>query len=317
MKLFLLLVSTVCFLTNYSQQVYEIKDQVNLVPEGIAIDPRNGTIYISSIAQKKIIQVKKDKTSSDFISTGRYGFLEGLGMKVDTSRNLLWALSNSRNGNLFTSQVHAFDLATGENTHQFTLTDTIPRLFNDLLIEKNGNLFITDTYFSAVYLFNPVQNKLFVLVQDTMQLKWPNGIEYLDDDHLVLATYGKGLLKIHPGTKKIIPLIGYKEPMLAYGLDGLVMNGNHLYGVYNAGRGGYPSNAIVQYSLDEKKEKILSEKIIDRGNIVFADPTTAAKMGKKLFVIANSHLDQFNANKEKVEGIQKDLRPLTLVVYEL
>jgi hypothetical protein len=95
------------------------------------------------------------------------------------------------------------------------------------------------------------------------------------------------------------------------------MNGNKLYGVYNVGMGGYPSNTLVQYTLDDKKEKIVSEKIIDRGNPVFADPTTAVKLGKKLYLIANSHLDQYNANKEKVAGIEKDLKPLMLVVYEM
>ena len=57
--------------------------------------------------------------------------------------------------------------------------------------------------------------------------------------------------------------------------------------------------------------------MIDKGNPVFADPTTAAKLGKKLFVIANSHLDQYNANKEKVEGIEKEMKPLVVVVYEM
>ena len=317
MKFFFLLAAMLCYFTHSAQEVLEIKDQVSLIPEGIAINPGTGTIYISSISKNKIIQVNKDHRAKDFISAGQDGFQEGLGMKVDTVRNLLWALSNTRKGNQFTSQVHAFDLATGKNKHRFTLTDTIPRLFNDLLIDKSGHLLITDTYYSVVYLYKPEQNKLDILIQDTSQLKWPNGIEFLDEDHIVVATYGKGLLRIHLPGKKINLLTGYQDRQLAYGLDGLVINGNHLYGVYNAGRGGYPSNAIVQYSLDEKKEKIISEKIIDRGNPVFADPTTAAKSGKKLFVIANSHLDQYNANKEKVEGIEKDLKPLMLVVYEM
>jgi sugar lactone lactonase YvrE len=313
--LLLLLAALVCFNSINAQEAFEIREQVNLIPEGIAINPGNETIYISSIAQKKIIQIKKDKTSSDFISKGQDGFLEGLGMKVDTARNLLWALSNSRNEDLYTSQVHAFDLISGKNKHRYTLTDSTPHLFNDLVIDPSGNLLITDTYSSTVYSFHPLQKKLEVLIRDSVELKWPNGIEFLDSEHLVLATYGKGLLRIHLPTKSIRALEGYKGRLLAFGLDGLVMNEHHLYGVYNAGRGGYPSNAIVQYTLDEKNERIVSEKIIDKGNPAFADPTTAAKLGKKLYVIANSHLDQYNANKEKVDGIEMDLKPLRIVVY--
>ena len=90
-----------------------------------------------------------------------------------------------------------------------------------------------------------------------------------------------------------------------------------MYGVYNAGKGGYPSNAVIRYTLDEKRRRILSEEVIDKGNKAFADPTTAAKFGKKLYVIANSHLDQFNANKESVVGIENKLAPLKLMVYGL
>ena len=39
--------------------------------------------------------------------------------------------------------------------------------------------------------------------------------------------------------------------------------------------------------------------------------------GNKLYVIANSHLSQFNANKETVVGIEGALSPLKLVVYSL
>jgi sugar lactone lactonase YvrE len=301
----------------HAQQILTFQKQLNLIPEGIAIHPDNGTIYISSIAQKKIVTVMADGTSADFISEGQDGFLEGLGMKVDKKRSFLWALSNTRNGNEFTSQIHAFDLASGKTMHQFKISDTIPRLFNDLVIDKSGLLFITDSYHSAVYKYDPAPNKLEVFVNDTSKFKWPNGIEFLDENNLAVATYGNGIVRINLQSKEISTLTGYKDRSIAFGLDGLVVNGNHLYGVYNAGKGGYPSNAIMKYTLDEKRQKIIAETVIDKGNAAFADPTTAAKLGDKLYVIANSHLDQFNTNKETVVGIENTLAPLKLVVYEL
>ena len=56
---------------------------------------------------------------------------------------------------------------------------------------------------------------------------------------------------------------------------------------------------------------------MEKGNPAFADPTTAAAYRKKLYVIANSHLDQFNANRESVKGIEDRLTPLKLLVYPL
>jgi len=317
MKYLLLFASMLLSNLNYSQQVLSFENQLNLVPEGIAIHPDNGTIYISSIAQKKIISIKTDGTAKNFIAEGQDGFLEGLGMKVDTKRNFLWALSNFRKGNEFTSQIHAFDLTSGKKMHLFKITDTIPRLFNDLVIDRSGSLLITDTYHSSIYTYDPTNNKLDVLVNDTSKFKWPNGIEFLDENNIVVATYGAGIIRVDTRSKEINTLPGYQDQSIAFGLDGLAINGNHLYGVYNAGRGGYPSNAVIRYTLDEKRQRILSEEVIDRGNKAFADPTTAAKFGNKLYVIANSHLDQFNANKESVVGIENTLTPLKLVLYGL
>lgn len=316
MKLFFILSSLFCNLFLTAQQVLVFKNQVNLVPEGIAIDPANGTIYVSSIAQKKIIRILPDGSAVDFISQGKHNFLEGLGMKVDVKRNCLWALSNIRKGNEFTAQIHAFDSA-GNMMHHFSIRDSIPRLFNDLVIDGSGALLVTDSYSSAVYRYDPAVKKLEVLVQDTSKLKWPNGIDFLDDQHLVIATYGHGLVRVNIHSKEIPHLQGYKEKAFAFGLDGLVVDGNILYGVYNAGTGGSKSNAVIKYTLDESKTHIIAETIIDRGNAAFSDPTTAAKFKDKLYVIANSHLDQFNANKESVAGIEDKLTPLKLVVYSL
>ncbi|HEX7847023.1 MAG TPA: hypothetical protein VF476_14580, partial [Chitinophagaceae bacterium] len=78
-SLLFLLVLSLCSKL-HSQQVIVFEDQVNLVPEGIAIHPANGTIYISSIAQKKIVQIINNKTAVDLIQPEQDGFLEGLGM---------------------------------------------------------------------------------------------------------------------------------------------------------------------------------------------------------------------------------------------
>jgi hypothetical protein len=89
-----------------------------------------------------------------------------------------------------------------------------------------------------------------------------------------------------------------------------------LYGVYNAGK-GKETDAVIKYKLDENTGKIDTEKIIDKGNAHFFDPTTAAIYKNKLYVIANSHLDQFNKNKESIYGIESSLLPMKLLVYKI
>jgi hypothetical protein len=156
-----------------------------------------------------------------------------------------------------------------------------------------------------------------VFVKDTSKFRWPNGIEFLDKENLVLANYRNGLVRVNLKSREINVLAGYKDSAIAFGLDGLVINGNHLYGVYNAGSGGNLSDAVIKYTLDAKKLRIKSEVVLDKGNKAFADPTTAARFKNKLYIVANSHLDEYNKNKESVIGIEKALTPLKLVMYRL
>ena len=131
MKIIFLFAAILFSNSHQAQDILTYPTQINLIPEGIAVDSKTGIIFISSIAQRKIIKIQGG-VSSDFIPAGKDGFLEGLGMKVDRKRKYLWALSNIRKGNSFTSQIHAFDLASGDRRHKFSITDSIPRLLNDL-----------------------------------------------------------------------------------------------------------------------------------------------------------------------------------------
>ena len=300
--------------TGFSQSGILIKENT-LIPEGIAIDPRNGNIYISSIAKHKIVKVTHNNEVSDFIKEGDQGFLEGLGLKVDTKRNILWGLSNKRSGKSFTSQIHGFELNTAERKYYYSFQDTIPHLLNDLVLDSDGNLVITDTYFSSIYKFYPASQKLELYVKSP-QIKYPNGLAFGKDQKLYVATYGTGLLQIDLQSKNIQPLSGFKDSAIAFGLDGLVYSAGRLYGIYNADT-TQESNTIINYQLDEKKGKIVKETILDKGNPDFFDPTTAAFYKNKLYVIANSHLDKYNKNKESVYGIENLLRPAKILVYDL
>jgi DNA-binding beta-propeller fold protein YncE len=294
--------------------VIEVADNI-LIPEGIAIDPRNGNIYISSIAKHKIIKIDTKRNTTDFIKEGENDFLEGLGMKVDTKRNILWCLSNKRMGKIFTSQIHGFDIDNSKVKYHHSLKDTIPHLLNDLVLDEENNLIITDTYFSSLYKFYPATNKLDLLLKE-QQMKYPNGLAFGKNKTLYVASYGTGLLKIDLKSKTITSLKGFSDSLIAYGLDGLMYKNDLLYGVYNAGK-GRPTDAVIKYQLNKNKDSIVSETIMDRGNTHFYDPTTAAIYKNKLYVIANSHLDQFNANKESVKGIESTLLPMKILVYKI
>lgn len=287
----------------------------DLIPEGIAVDERTGTIYISSIAKNTIVAINPKGEHTFFIKPGQDGYLQGLGMKIDYKRNWLWSVSNHSDSGRHTSRLHAFDLKTGKTQQQYNLVDTAAHLFNDLVLDSEGNILFTDTYYSALYKVNPSTRSL-ELVTRTPQLDYPNGLVFGSKPVLYIATYNHGLIRYNPATRELQPLTGYKDSAMAHGLDGLVYWNNTLVGVYNSGE-GRATNAVVQYFLNEAGDRIVGEAVIDKGHPAFYEPTTASITGNQLYVLANSHLAAYNANKESTAGIKDKLLPISIVTYAL
>lgn len=296
-------------------KVITTSTEKDVIPEGITIDPSEGTIYISSIALKKIISINKDGAHQDFIKSEQDEFLEGLGMKTDVKRKWLWVVSNQQQDKWFISNVHAFDLKTGAVKQKHVIRDTVRHLLNDLILHPDGKIYITDTYDSSLFVVDPVKQTLGPFIKDPL-IAWPNGVTCNAKGKVYIATYSHGLMQLDISSKKISPLVGYTDSVQAYNLDGLVFWNNNIIGVYNGAKTD-KDNAIVQYTLNDNGDKIVTEKIIDRGNELFHDPTTAAVLGNKLYVLANSYLGEYNANKESAKGIADKLGPVTILVYEL
>lgn len=298
-----------------SPKVIATHTEKDVIPEGITIDPATGTVYVSSIFLQKIIAINNDGSHKDFIKTGQDGFLEGLGMKVDAKKNWLWIVSNQKQGNWYISYVHAFDIKTSAVKQSYVMKDTVRHLLNDLILHPDGKVYITDTYGASIYEVDPVKQQFNLFIKDTL-IAWPNGMAYNAAGNVYVATYSHGLMQLDTRTKKITPLKGYTDSLKAFNLDGLVFWNNHIIGIYN-GAPTNKENAIVQYTLNENGDKIISEKIIDKGNEWFHDPTTAAVLGNKLYVLANSYLGEYNANKETAKGIVDKLGPVVVLVYDL
>src|SRR5688572_16478999 len=287
----------------------------DVIPEGITVNPANGMMYVSSIALKKIIAINNDGSHKDFIKSGQDEFLEGLGMKIDSTKQWLWVVSNQKQDNWFISRVHAFDIKTGSVKQKYVIKDTTRHLLNDLILHPNGKIYITDTYGSSIYEVDPMKEQLNLFVKDSL-IAWPNGITCHAKGKVYVATYSHGLMQLDLSSKKLTPLKGYTDSTIAYNLDGLAFWNNNIIGVYNGAKTN-KDNSILQYALNNSGDKIVSEKIIDQGNELFHDPTTAAILGNKLYVLANSYLGEYNANKESAKGISDQLGPVTILLYTL
>src|SRR5690348_37462 len=99
-KLIVLLSGLLLVINCYSQEAKVIctNSEADIIPEGIAVNTTSGTIYVTSIARKKILAIDENGKCSDFIKSNQDGFLQGLGIKVDEKKHWLWVVSNENQG---------------------------------------------------------------------------------------------------------------------------------------------------------------------------------------------------------------------------
>jgi streptogramin lyase len=312
--LFLLNLLVICAYGQKNVKVILTDADKTLIPEGIAVHRKTGVIYVSSINSQKIVRIDKRGHHTDFIPSGKYGFLEGLGLKIDEASNWIWALSNKKQDGIYISRLQAFDLESGEEKVHHSISDTVQHLFNDLAI-VGGNIYITDTYFSALYQLDISRNELKLLKKHT-HLTYPNGITSdQKGEQLYIATYQNGIVRMDLKTGETYVLPGAGNGAVFKGLDGLVFYRNWLVGIYNIGEPA--GQRVIQYNLANNGESITSEKEIDKGNRYFREPTTLALYKRFIYVIANSYLRVYNDNKESTTGIEEKLAAPVIIRYKL
>lgn len=269
--------------------------QNDLVPEGIAYDPKEGALYVSSLYRRKVVRVAPDGTATDFVGEARDGLWKAVGLKVDASRRRLWVMSGADDAamarrdpsDLGRSGAFVFDLLTGTLVRKY-LPEGRPHFFNDAALLPSGDALITDSEAGAVWRASAADGTLSPLLPPG-SLHYPNGIVATDDGRHVLVAHAAGVdvVEVSSGARREVrPGPGVS----LVGLDGLAWHRGTLIGVQN---GLFPDK-IVRYRLSPDLSRVESAEVLLRADPRFRIPTTAAVAGDDLYVVANSHLDAFD-----------------------
>lgn len=273
----------------------------DLIPEGITYDESTRRFFLGSIAKRKIVQIDPAGRATDFVSSRQHDLGEVLGMKVDTKRKRLIAVSNDGEANPNgRAMIHAFNL---DGTLQKKLSLAAQgevRLFNDLIITEDGGVFITDSDGSAIYYVDPAFEKIELWLKSD-ELRYANGITLSPDEKTAIVSTGRGFVSVDLTTKGIRPL-----PFADYyviGVDGLYTYGKSLIAIQNV---TYPTS-IARYELDEQRVRIARAKLLLVDDPGFDLPTTGVVVGNWFYYIANTQLRQFKDGKLVAPEKLKDI----------
>ncbi|GLX17758.1 SMP-30/gluconolactonase/LRE family protein [Streptomyces lavendulae] len=119
-------------------------------PEGIASDPRTGTVYVGSYADGTVYRARPGaRTAEVFLPSGTDGRRTANGLRVD-ARGRLWVTDS-------TAGVSVYDTATGARLARFEVDPATPHFVNDLTITPDGTAYLTDSVRAVIYRVTPAQ----------------------------------------------------------------------------------------------------------------------------------------------------------------
>jgi sugar lactone lactonase YvrE len=264
----------------------------DLIPEGIAVDPRTRTFYLGSIRKRKVLAIDAHGKVSTFVPPERDGLLGVLGIKVDPRADVLWVASyasRSMTGRAATPQrpgVFAFSLRDGTLRRRILFDEDGTQQPNDLAIAPDGTVFVTDSAGGRV-LRIPADRDVIEVVTPPGALMYPNGIARATDGRLYVAHLG-GIAIIDPLTGSVAPLPAAADVPLG-GIDGLALEGDRLLAVQN----GIGRPRMITIALGENGTRATTLTVLENDHAALEIPTTACVLDGALYTIANSQLRAF------------------------
>jgi sugar lactone lactonase YvrE len=252
----------------------------DLIPEGVAYDARTRSLYLGSIAQKRIVRVRDGKQET-FAATGLDAVL---GLAADAKARRLYAVSTNgivQGAEPARNHVVAFDLDSG------ALLRTLPAKdagqLNDVAIATEGTLYVTDSRGGGVYAARPNDAQLEVLLA-AGTLPGANGLALSRDQRSLFVAHATGVARVNLGDRTVTPIVNATRETIA-AIDGLYLHRGALIGVQNAVQPG----RVVRITLDDAGVKATAvETLLSHHHRELDEPTTGAVDGDRFLLLANS-----------------------------
>ncbi|MFW5706051.1 MAG: SMP-30/gluconolactonase/LRE family protein, partial [Bacteroidota bacterium] len=276
-------------------RVIEINYQKDLIPEGMAVHPETGDIFLSSLHLKKIVKAGNEgQNAEDLIETGRYGFRSGVGMDVVNDK--LFAISSSMEDHRGKSPVLVLNPHDGRLMKSFTYQDTARHFLNDLAVSSDERIFITDSDNHRVFKINDAGE--FEVLVESEEIAWPNGITISGDDaRLYIASWLYGIRVYDLVLRQF--LNDRDTTGLTNAIDGMRYYNNTIVAVQN-GFSDSTRHAVVQYFLSDNGNRIAGADTLAIHHPKMNVPTTLDIVNGQVYVIANSQLHNINQPENKI-----------------
>jgi sugar lactone lactonase YvrE len=263
-----------------------------LIATGVAVDPSTGDTFIASVRERKIVRRTKSGVVSDFVGEAQDGFMSTACVLVDSFHKLLFASTASvpfmrgyRKEDNGKSGVYVFDLKTGKVLHKAWLSDSKKHFLNQLLMNRAGDLFVSDSLTPGIYRMKYGTDQL-ELIAASSAFRSTQGLAFSDDEKtLYVADFSDGVWAVDmaAGTRRKL-----EAPANAWlgGLDGLSRVADGFIAVQILVK----PERVVRLRLDPQGQRIAAVEVLESNHPDYNGPIQGTVDGTSYLYVANSQL---------------------------
>jgi sugar lactone lactonase YvrE len=281
-----------------------------LIPEGIASDLKEDRFFIGSVAQKKIVSATRRGEVTDF-SKPEDNLDCVLGLFVDAAHEQLYAVST--NGFLDEAQkqrrnaVVRYDLKNGLLVNRYDAPDA--NQLNDVTIAADETIYATDSASGTLFQKTPAE-KTLTPFGPKGALPGANGIT-LGADRKLYVAISTGIARIDLSTG-VPTRLAQPDTVVTGGCDGLYWHRGDLVGIQNVTNPG----RVIRIALADQGTRISGITVLQSyHHPEFAEPTTGVTLGDTFYVLANSYVGHFQADRSIKDSEQR--KPTAIIAVRL
>jgi sugar lactone lactonase YvrE len=262
-----------------------------LIPEGIAYDVPSHTLFMGSIAQRKVLRIADSGTVSEFASGSDLDAI--LGVAVDSPRRILYVVSTSALTDAGRARPRNAVLAFDVDTRRFLQRYDVPAAaqLNDVTVAPGGRAFASDSSAGAIYelpVKGPGPARALV---PAGQLPGSNGLAASPDGRRLYVAHSTGISVVDIASGEARKLANDTRESVA-AIDGLYEWQGQLIGVQNVTTPG----RVVLVSLSHEGDRIVKvQTLLSHHHNQLDEPTTGAVTDHGFYLLAATGVAHFNA----------------------
>ena len=270
--------------------VATLSDDTYLIPEGVAYDASQDTLYIGSIARRAVFRLGPRGQLEPFsLPSDELDFV--LGIAVDQRARKLYAVSTSALTDAGRASprnaIVVYDLRTQRRERSYVVPEAVQ--LNDVAIGE-GFVLTTDSAAGGVWRVALADGKVDALVPPG-RAPGANGIAVVGDGRAYIGA-SRRPLRLNINTGEVAPL-RFPSRAQAAGIDGLYWYQGQLIGVQNVTNPG----RIVRLTLGADGATVTRvDTLQSHHQTAFVEPTTAAPSPHGLYVLTRTYVARFDAD---------------------